>query len=507
MLLREAIKYQWRLTWLGDYGAGVGVTLQGKTGWKADRLDKQRIFVDVDTHLSGYNEVPAYFTSLRGHKNHWKAMGANVVYSATLTGFRMYLLYPEAITPALAEKWGWSVAWVGTTDRLLSMSEEVFAGTQRSPWHRAESKLGQPLAFTDVDTTDSGFEGMPNFITSISVASSEWEVVGAVTMGKASSTGFRLYLGIHNGGENSLAKSDDWRVNYIAFKRYSSPTPMPTPLRTRAPTPLQTPAPTPTPTTKVLVDIVVSAVGESVASFNIVRQLKFRRALASALEVGAADIVIARTAPFDDSTSPFARYAAFKSDMHTKTSIVVQCIVLTDARKARRVAQRLRATGFATLLSATMEQHGIAGAQLSIGSPVVSSVAGASPTADAQPRVSGTHGGILAVPRTHWEATSQQAGHDRAAAAGARSGATGASAAVAHLRTQLLLLAMGASAALTTLGWGSFLLMKRLRARGEQSRIHVGQQETVAITLNERAPLQQHSGTAPESEIDGNHDI
>ena len=206
MLLREAVKYRWQINWMGDHSSATGVTVAGKTGWTADPADPQRLYADVSTKMCGYHEVPSYFTAVRGVHNHWKVMGASVIYSPTITGFRLYVLYPGGVTPAQAEAWGWSVAWVGTTDQLLSMTEEVFAGAQRSAWHRKQTKLGQPTAYSDVDTSDSGFMGAPTYIAAISVASNEWEIVGAITMGHAQASGFRLYLGIHNGGESSLSK-------------------------------------------------------------------------------------------------------------------------------------------------------------------------------------------------------------------------------------------------------------------------------------------------------------
>ncbi|MGV8174820.1 MAG: tetratricopeptide repeat protein, partial [Methanothrix sp.] len=59
--------------------------------------------------------TPRYFTSLGGNSNHWTILGANAIYSATPTGFRIYITDKSGatLTPAIANSRGWHINWLG----------------------------------------------------------------------------------------------------------------------------------------------------------------------------------------------------------------------------------------------------------------------------------------------------------------------------------------------------------------------------------------------------------
>lgn len=72
------------------------------------------IYVDVDTSSSGFTDVPSYTTSIGGTSNQWTTTGANAVYQASKTGFRIYIHKADtAITPAYANSRRWHINWIG----------------------------------------------------------------------------------------------------------------------------------------------------------------------------------------------------------------------------------------------------------------------------------------------------------------------------------------------------------------------------------------------------------
>src|ERR1051325_4159286 len=53
------------------------------------------VMVDVDTSEAHFAQTPLYFTSLGGISHHWATAGATSIYSATPTGFRIYVRWAE----------------------------------------------------------------------------------------------------------------------------------------------------------------------------------------------------------------------------------------------------------------------------------------------------------------------------------------------------------------------------------------------------------------------------
>ena len=105
----------WYVQWLGVPTANVnsGATPKGTTNWKA--FGSNAIYVDVNTASAGFTAVPRYFTSLGGTTNQFSAQSFSAIYSATATGFRVYLRNwnGAALTPEYANSKGWYVQWLG----------------------------------------------------------------------------------------------------------------------------------------------------------------------------------------------------------------------------------------------------------------------------------------------------------------------------------------------------------------------------------------------------------
>lgn len=87
-----------------------GATSPTATAWQV--YDAQSVYTDVNTSACGFTATPRYVPSLGGSFGHWRTTGATSVYSATPTGFRIYL-YSDAgaITPAAASANGWHLSW------------------------------------------------------------------------------------------------------------------------------------------------------------------------------------------------------------------------------------------------------------------------------------------------------------------------------------------------------------------------------------------------------------
>ncbi|MER6943281.1 hypothetical protein ABT294_04585 [Nonomuraea sp. NPDC000554] len=96
---------------------GSGATLPG-IGWVSYGMN-QGIYLDVDTTSAHFTSTPAYVTTIGGVGAHWTLTGANAIYNATPTGFRVYVRWDDGtpITPADAVLFGWYVDWFGVQNQ------------------------------------------------------------------------------------------------------------------------------------------------------------------------------------------------------------------------------------------------------------------------------------------------------------------------------------------------------------------------------------------------------
>jgi hypothetical protein len=91
-----------------------GRTQPGATNWQKS---SDYVYVDVDTSAAGFAQTPVYVTSIGGDSNHFGTTGASSVYSATATGFRIFLRWDKdykttAITPEEANGYKWHINWI-----------------------------------------------------------------------------------------------------------------------------------------------------------------------------------------------------------------------------------------------------------------------------------------------------------------------------------------------------------------------------------------------------------
>jgi hypothetical protein len=206
-----AQKYKWRLNWLADTGKTSGVTKSGATGWKKVTNTNNVLYVDVSTKASGFKSTPEYVTSIHGGKNHWKVTGAHAVYKPTKNSLRMYVVYPTAITPAMAEANEWTVAYVGSSDEVTTGHSD---SKNWKTYTKADSKNKKAVEIT-VDTSKGEYRVMPTYITSLTGNSHHLWATGAGSVYAATNTAFKVYL--DNTPAVSLVKKHNWRISYIAY--------------------------------------------------------------------------------------------------------------------------------------------------------------------------------------------------------------------------------------------------------------------------------------------------
>ncbi|SHO58923.1 hypothetical protein [Vibrio quintilis] len=92
-----------------------GHTTPGDTNWQQYHGGIQGIYVDIDVSECDLHSIPTYITSMNGDGGHWEVIGSQAIYSASETGFRVYVRYPsdqKPISPAIANQNNWSINWV-----------------------------------------------------------------------------------------------------------------------------------------------------------------------------------------------------------------------------------------------------------------------------------------------------------------------------------------------------------------------------------------------------------
>ena len=209
-LWRHAMGYKWSISWIGVTGKHAGVTHLGHTKWV--QHTPRSLFTDVDTVPAGFGTAPFYFTSLLGRKNHWKLTGQHEIYSPQSGSFRVYVRDRNPITPALANSYGWVVAWAGMTGSQCGVSNSA-------KWQKDSDTDTWEVK---VDTSSVGFAVTPAYVTSLLSMQGELTQImvnGAGMLFNRKPNSFRLYL--DNDKEDAtgltLSQIHTWHVNYCGF--------------------------------------------------------------------------------------------------------------------------------------------------------------------------------------------------------------------------------------------------------------------------------------------------
>jgi hypothetical protein len=202
----------WYVQWLGVPIAETssGQTTPGATNWQT--FCSNVIYTDVNTAAAGFTETPRYLTSLGGYGNQRNAQGINAIYSATATGFRLYLMGTNGVvaTPEYANGAGWYVQWMGVPIAETSSGQTTPGATN---WQTFSSNV----IYTDVNTAAAGFTATPRYFTSLGGSGNQRNAQGVNAIYSPTATGFRLYLMGTNGvvATPAYANSNGWNVQWM----------------------------------------------------------------------------------------------------------------------------------------------------------------------------------------------------------------------------------------------------------------------------------------------------
>jgi len=175
------------------------------------------IFVDVDTSKCGFAATPNYFTSLGGHGHQWRSTGSAEVYSATPTGFRIYIHREAGLDAAKAKTWKWHINWIGAGNPTKNVGKLCTGVSDSSKWVNYAASSIKSI-YVDVDTSKCGYKGTPTYVTSMGGSSNHWTTHGSSEIYVATPKGFRIYIVKPDVDiDPKYAKDRKWAVNWIAL--------------------------------------------------------------------------------------------------------------------------------------------------------------------------------------------------------------------------------------------------------------------------------------------------
>jgi hypothetical protein len=131
-LLANILSQQYRLIWIANQQPcqNAGVTPQGDTAWQQASADT--VYVDIDTRSGAFASTPVYVVDLRCATGCWMAKGGHSVYSATPTGFRVYVQKPGVTVREARWDSRWAVNWLGQT-QTPTMAGRGSVGSWQQP--------------------------------------------------------------------------------------------------------------------------------------------------------------------------------------------------------------------------------------------------------------------------------------------------------------------------------------------------------------------------------------
>jgi hypothetical protein len=200
-------KKHWQLSWVGAVGFRTGHTELHNTGWKAH--GPNAITTHVDTGDGHFASTPRY---IAGFCSQWfpglPVMGTRSVYSATPTGFRIYIhTKGDPITPEEASKQGWIINWIGAE------AKEDWIGMSSANWKRDH---GSNVGAHAIVKTDSVGAILPSYVASIQSSKMKWYEgdIGAGTLFGVNPNEFSIYI---DQVQPSYLRT--WNVTYMGFQK------------------------------------------------------------------------------------------------------------------------------------------------------------------------------------------------------------------------------------------------------------------------------------------------
>jgi hypothetical protein len=206
---------KWRIDWQAipvNYSHPEICT--GRSGSSWTRSSTDNIYIDVDTSRCGNFLTPSYRTSLGGSSFQHEASGVASIYSATPTGFRIYL-NNTGLTTDIANFYGWYVNWAATPE-FATISADQCAGFT-APYFTDWQTSTSDKIFLDVDTSGCGRTVTPLYFTSLGGDSNHKTAKGVTSIYTSSPTSFRIYLN-QSGVTPTLANQRGYYVNWGAYR-------------------------------------------------------------------------------------------------------------------------------------------------------------------------------------------------------------------------------------------------------------------------------------------------
>lgn len=175
------------------------------------------IMTDIDTSSCGFTTTPKYFTSISGNSNHWSTTGATSIYSATPTGFRVYIWMSGGVSTTYAKDRAWRINWIGqiTTGTISSCAVSESPTT----WRGYNGNV-----YADVSTSSCSHSTMPMYLASLSGSGGQWQAKGTSSIYSESANHYRVYLKYD--GSNTIgsrATSSNWYLNTLSLDRNQVP--------------------------------------------------------------------------------------------------------------------------------------------------------------------------------------------------------------------------------------------------------------------------------------------
>jgi hypothetical protein len=180
--------------------------------------DSDTIRAEIDTKACAWTGYPMYFASLGGTgAGHYTTEGATSIYSATQTGFYVYVTKPGGITVATAHSSNWHVNWAS-----VQVDTNVPGMCTGASLTNTWSVYNANTIYMDVDTSACGFASMPpsmptpSYFTALYGTSGHADTSGATSIYSPTRTGFRVYIKKSGGLTPAYAAGRSWRIAWRA---------------------------------------------------------------------------------------------------------------------------------------------------------------------------------------------------------------------------------------------------------------------------------------------------
>jgi hypothetical protein len=208
----------WRVGWHATRAAATGTNGCvgiSNTAWQDNPGPGGGVFLDINTIDCGFaasGAVPTYVTSINGTGNHHRTTGVSSIYSASPTGFRVYL-HPQdgiALNRDIARAGHWRVHWLAQANGAAG---EYCSG--RTPILGWQSVPGGGLT-RHIDLTECGLTVAPRIAASIGGTTMHWNTTGATSIYDVTPTGFNVFIWDESGEVTPGDALDrSWRIDWL----------------------------------------------------------------------------------------------------------------------------------------------------------------------------------------------------------------------------------------------------------------------------------------------------